>query len=506
MSFSASIEELIYTSTSPLISSAPWWNRVSLGDIANILNGYPFKSTAFNKAEGIPVIRIRDVTAGKVITYYQGSPVDGYWVEPGEIIIGMDGDFNCRQWPDVRAQLNQRVCKVTPNDSFYDRTFLAYVLPGYLKLINDATHSITVKHLSSKTISEIPLPLPPLAEQKRIVAKLDALMARSSRARDALAQIPRLIERYKQAVLAAAFRGDLTADWRALNETTSPQRSLEQLRNHRQKDKKLSKRKKILDLPDVSIPSSWIWGSPDEIADNTPYSIGIGPFGSNLVKTDYRETGVRLIFVRDIRQESFTEQNARFISPEKASELHQHFAIGGDVLITKMGDPPGDTALYPEEAKPAIITADCIKLRPHQEIAIALYLVYCIRAELIRVQMNEITAGVAQQKVSLDRFRQIALPIPPLEEQVEIVKRITIAFDAIENIGTELTQAQNLRTRLEQATLAKAFRGELVPQDPNDEPASALLERIRTEREATPAKKSTRAKAKTKTKTPLATH
>jgi len=108
-------------------------------------------------------------------------------------------------------------------------------------------------------------------------------------------------------------------------------------------------------------PQRWQWISPDEIADNSPYSIGIGPFGSNLLRSDYREHGVRLIFVRDIVRAQFNETGARYVTREKAADLHQHVVEGGDVLITKMGDPPGDTALYPIGSTPAVITSDCMK-------------------------------------------------------------------------------------------------------------------------------------------------
>ncbi|MEW8072936.1 MAG: restriction endonuclease subunit S, partial [Candidatus Thiodiazotropha sp.] len=113
-----------------------------------------------------------------------------------------------RMWPSSRGLLNQRVCKLTPNEEFLEKKFLAYALPGYLSLINENTHSITVKHLSSKTISEIPCPLPPREEQRRIVSKLDKLYECTDRARKELSHIPSLIEHYKQAILAAAFCGD----------------------------------------------------------------------------------------------------------------------------------------------------------------------------------------------------------------------------------------------------------------------------------------------------------
>src|SRR5690606_22102882 len=92
-------------------------------------------------------------------------------------------------WGGPRALLNQRVCKITPDEAVYRRRFLAYVLPGYLDAINAHTSSITVKHLSSRTVADIPLPLPPLPEQDRIIAALDALFTRLEAAVGALERV-----------------------------------------------------------------------------------------------------------------------------------------------------------------------------------------------------------------------------------------------------------------------------------------------------------------------------
>ncbi|MES0096402.1 restriction endonuclease subunit S [Mesorhizobium sp. M0019] len=331
-----------------------------------------------------------------------------------------------------------------------------------------------------KEISEFPVALPPLPEQRRIVAKVEGLTTRTARARNELGRIPTLIARYKQRLLALAFSGELTAGWR--EEHPSLQTALEKVRADRTADTRLARRNRPAILPDNDIPETWSWISPDEVAADAKYSIGIGPFGSNLVRTDYRESGVRLVFVRDIRREKFEDSDARYVDKSKAAELHQHIAGPGDVLITKMGDPPGDSALFPMGAQPAVITADCIKLTPHDELVTAKYLNFAIRSEIVQSQFKAITAGVAQQKVSLDRFRQLALPIAPLEEQVEIVRRIESAFGWLDRMAADHAAAARLIPKLDAAILAKAFRGALVPQDPNDEPASVLLERIKAER------------------------
>lgn len=368
--------------------------------------------------------------------------------------------------------------------------YIRYYLLSAKEYAQSLSSGTTFKELSGARMAALSMPVAPITEQRRIVAKLDGLLGRTARARKELDHVPMLVARYKQAVLTSAFSGELTKEWRAfVRDVSTAAAVVESIRSNRADQGALGRRKRVLKKPDFTIPQSWAWISPDETASDAAYSIGIGPFGSNLVRSDYEDHGVRLVFVRDIRRARFDETHAKYISRRKAEELHQHVVTGGEVLITKMGDPPGDTALYPSGIGSAVITSDCIKLRPHPAIATASYLVHCIRSEIVRTQIAEITMGVAHQKVSLDRFRQIALPIPPLDEQEEIVRRIEAAFAWLDKLAAEHARASALLPKLEQALLARAFRGELVPQDPNDEPASALLERIRAARAVAPERK-----------------
>jgi type I restriction enzyme S subunit len=190
-----------------------------------------------------------------------------------------------------------------------------------------------------------------------------------------------------------------------------------------------------------------------------------------------------LIFVRNIRSSRFIGPDTRYVTEEKARELRAHKASGGDVLITKMGEPPGDACLYPDAMPDAIITADCIKWTLSLQLPDKKFFVHAINSELVKSEIRGITKGVAQLKVSLERFRGIAVPLPPLAEQQRIVAVVERRFSVVAEV--EAAVAANLKRaeRLRQAILKRAFEGKLAPQDPSDEPASVLLERIRRERE-----------------------
>lgn len=205
MALTISVNEVVEGSRNPLLAVRPHWKRIRLREIASVLNGFAFKSSQFTKNNGMPLVRIRDVGRNSTETNYVGDFDHRYIVEPGDLLIGMDGDFNCARWRGPRGLLNQRVCKVTLHSDRYLPRLLDYALPGYLKAINDATSSVTVKHLSSRTVEDIPLPFPPLCEQEEIVAELDKQFPRLDEAVANLTRVKANLKRFRAAVLKAAL-------------------------------------------------------------------------------------------------------------------------------------------------------------------------------------------------------------------------------------------------------------------------------------------------------------
>jgi len=213
------------------------------------------------------------------------------------------------------------------------------------------------------------------------------------------------------------------------------------------------------------------------------YSIGIGPFGSNLKVSDYKETGVPLIFVKNITANDF-KKDLKYISPDKYLTLLPHSVKPLDLVITKMGDPPGDCEIYPQNSEMAVLTADCLKFRIWSKHASRTYFKLCMSANLIKKQLGYITKGVAQKKISTERFKTLLFPLPPKLEQDEIAQNIEVRFSIVDNLYDAIEQSHNKAQILRQSILKQAFEGKLVPQDPDDEPAEKLLERIKAEKEA----------------------
>jgi type I restriction enzyme S subunit len=252
----------------------------------------------------------------------------------------------------------------------------------------------------------------------------------------------------------------------------------------------------------VQIPPGWRWASPDELSASERHALGIGPFGSDLKVSDYTDHGVPLVFVRNIRAEAFLPTGQPHVSTEKAALLAAHRVRPGDVLITKMGEPPGDAAVYPEHGPEGRMTADCIRLRVDRTVATPKFVMYATRAPVVRQQIIEATRGVAQKKISLERFRTVRYPLPPIGLQRRIVDLIDTHFSRLDAAVASLTRAKANLKRARASVLKAAVEGRLVPTEAalaraegrDYEPASVLLARILAERKASWAASEARGK------------
>lgn len=410
---------------------------------------------------------------------------------------------------------------IEPNYLFY------YVRSeGFLDALLPLARGSSYPAVRSGDVVSQSIPVAPAAEQARIVAKLEELLSDLDAGVAELRAAQKKLGQYRQSLLKAAVEGALTAEWRknsvrpepvggssAANASTSSARTdatesgaalLARIlteRRSRWETRQLAKfqaqgkpppkgwqaKYPAPVAPDTVglpvLPVGWVWASIEQVASDERYSLSIGPFGSNLKVPDYREEGVPLVFVRNIRSGNYGGINAKYVTPEKADELRAHSIAADDVLITKMGEPPGDADVYPDDQPPAVITADCIKVRCWSGLMLPHFLKSVINSYIGRQQIEPMTQGVAQKKVSLGRFSNLAVPVPSSAEQVEIMKMVAVAdSDALvldTALGNSLKQSAAQRKNILQA----AFSGQLVPQDPADEPASALLARIRAERQ-----------------------
>ena len=501
MAFTMTVAELIDADTSGLLGKYLTWERVPLTDVASILNGAPFDSAFFNTTEGVPLVRIRDVIAGETNTYYSGMYDEAYLVRQGDLLVGMDGDFNSAFWGAKKALLNQRVCKISPNETFYNKRLLALALPGYLAAINANTPSVTVKHLSAKTIGEIGLPLPPRGEQDRIVEKLEELLSDLDAGVAELKAAQKKLGQYRQSLLKAAVGGALTADWReARRKNTTPQEAGAQLlqrilteRRASWEVKQLAKfaeqgkippkgwEKKYSEpmQPDTSnlpeLPKDWIWASIDQLTIEQKY-------GSS-AKTNEVSTGIPILRMGNIQDGNLDFTSLKFL-PANHEEFPSLFLQEGDLLFNRTNSPElvGKTAVYRSQISPCSFASYLISVRFSQNYIPELASTFINSAYGKHWIKSVVVQQVGQANVNGSKLSALAVPLPPFEEQKEIISSLQIQLDQIveqlKNVDISLKQSAAQRKNI----LKAAFSGQLVPQDPKDEPVSVLLQRIRAAR------------------------
>jgi type I restriction enzyme S subunit len=325
------------------------------------------------------------------------------------------------------------------------------------------------------------LPLAPLNEQKRIADKLDVVLARIDACRERLDRIPVILKRFRQSVLAAATSGKLTEEWR---EETQGKTGCEYHRNSAASFEYL--------FDDVRLPSTWQL----KILGDAAVKIQDGNYGGDYPKeNEWTTTGVPFITGTALGPRgNIVRENLRFVSEDKNRILTKAQIKPGDIIFPNRGardaqrsgyEPMG--YLIPEAFGEANINPQLTLVRVGPML-INTFAKLCIDSEFFLAQHRLATTGSALAFINLSKTRAVAIPIPPISEQTEIVRRTESLFAYADRLEARYTAARVQVERLTQALLAKAFRGELVPQDPNDEPASVLLERIRAAREAAPAK------------------
>jgi type I restriction enzyme, S subunit len=360
------------------------------------------------------------------------------------------------------------------------------------------------------------LPVPPLAEQRRIVAKIEALQERSRRAREALAEAGPLLKQFRQSVLAAAFRGDLTADWRAAHPNVEPAGALlhrirakrcrweqAELAKYEAKGQtppqnwqdKYEEPKPVNDSTLPTLPDGWEWVRIKDLGEVQLGRQRAPQYHSGPNMRPY----LRVMNVFEDRIDTADIMEMDF-SP---GDFERYRLEPGDILLNEgqSRELVGRSAIYRGEIPGACFTNTLVRFRPdaplESDYPQIVFLGYLKTGRF--QQLASLTVNIAH--LGAGRFADMAFPLPPLEEQGEIVRRARGALDQITRLEERLHANFANLDQLDQSILAKAFRGELVLQDPSEEPASVLLERIRTQQtqQAASAKQTSKAPRRSKT-------
>jgi type I restriction enzyme, S subunit len=458
MALTIAVDELVTTSTNPLLKTKPHWPRARIREIGAVLNGFAFKSELFTRDGGTPLVRIRDVGKNASETFYSGEFDPRYIVEPGDLLVGMDGDFNCARWHGPKSLLNQRVCKITVDPRVCDRRWIDYVLPAYLQAINEATSSITVKHLSSRTIEEIPLPMPPIGEQVELVAEIEKQFSRLDEAIASLQRVKATVQTYKASVLTAAVDGKLVVTEAAVakNEAREYESGAALLRRVLESRSKQWTKKKPYSEPrgpsktSAVLPEGWAWASVEQLnpADR-PCAYGV------LQPGDHVEAGIPFVRVGDVKDGRVELAEMKRVAHSIAAAYPRTRLAGGEVLMTLVG-AIGRTAVVPRSLVGANV-ARAVGVLPITPLVHAAWVEIWFRSPRRIAEMTNASHEVARKTLNLEDVRFANVALPPVAEQVRIIaeveRRLSIMREVEAEVDANLKRAEALR----QALLARAF-------------------------------------------------
>ena len=401
-------------------------------------------------------------------------------LDENTVFVSINGTIgNVAFYNNEKVILGKSACYFNLFSGIY-KNYIKYLINSnyFIRYALKLATGTTIKNVSLKTMRSFLVPLPPLNEQKRIVTKIEALQTRSTTVKKELEAIKPLLNQFRQSVLAAAFRGDLTKDWRSQNPDVEPALKLIQSNS---------------DIVSNYLPISWCQALVGDVVENLKYGTS--------KKCRYEIDGIPVLRIPNIVDGTINHSDLKYAQlPDK--EFDKLRLISGDILMIRSNGSAslvGRTAIIREAEKDFAYAGYLIRLRPNKGLVYPEYLNLWFSSYEIRLQIEiplRSTSGV--NNINSDETKKLNIPIPPLQEQKEIVRRIESLFKLADNIEQQYQQASNNLETLNQSILAKAFRGELVPQDPNDEPASILLERIREEREKATAKKSKTKKTSSK--------
>ena len=356
-----------------------------------------------------------------------------------------------------------------------------------------------------KYFKELEINLPGWVEQKVIAEKLDTLFAQVDSTKARLEQIPQILKRFRQAVLAAAVKGELTESWRIENKSNPISTLLHEIikqRNEAKKNKLLKQSfgrfkdvSPLFDAPN----DSWKWVCFEQICENDNNALKAGPFGSALKKSDCAEDGYKIYGQEQVISGQESLETYR-VTESKYHQLKSCATKSGDMLISLVGTI-GKILILSEHAEVGIINPRLVKITLHEDI-VRQYIKIYLDGPFAHDFFKGFSHGGTMEILNLSILKELPIPLPPLSEQHEIVRRVEQLFAYADTIEKQVNNALTRVNNLTQSILAKAFRGELTAQWRAENPdlisgensAAALLEKIKAERAASGSKKASRKK------------
>ena len=410
------------------------WTHCKLEDVCRLVNGRAYKRPELLEKGKYRVLRVGNLFTNNSWFWSDLELEEDKYIDDGDLIYAWSASFGPRIWRGDKVIYHYHIWKCLPDPTLIDKHFLYRLFEwDVAKIKADHGTGSTMIHVTKGDMEARPISIPPLPEQRRIVAKLDRLSARSAAARDHLARTTKLATRAKRAILDAIF--------------------------------------------DESARSSWQDAALGSVVSDSL----VGLVRSKVQQSDQGTPYIRMNHYDYAG--AWNSENLTCVTTTDA-ELERYELHAGDVLFNTRNSVElvGKVGLWPAERPGHVYNNNLLRLRFVEGID-PKFAYLSMTSPVFRRYLATVTsattsvAAIYQKSLMKAPFRH-----PGIEQQQVIVRRIESAFARIDRMTEEASRATHLLDRLDERLLAKAFRGELVPQDPDDEPAEALLSRIREAR------------------------
>lgn len=489
----------------------PGWTLAAIGKLCKVDNGRAFKSSEWRK-DGLPIIRIQNLKNPEAgFNRFDGDLKQQHRVKQGDLLFAWSGtpgtSFGAHIWRGTKAALNQHIFKVTPRLPALDKQYLRAALNwNVVRYIQEAQGGVGLAHITKRKFLASGILLAPADEQRRIVEALDFYLSRLEAATQALKRVEANLKRYRASVLQAAVEGRLVPTEaelaRAEGRDYEPASALLQRilaeRRRRWEEAELAKMKAKGTVPKndrwkakykepvppgtselPELPEGWCWATVEQLTSSIR--------GGTSETASDQPTPRKVLRSSAVRQGYVDLSDTRFLSHE-APRRPKNKIKPGSLLITRLSgslEYVANCAVVPSLGQDEIEFPDRLFQAQSLSLVCTKFIELCFAVKSLRTTLEtSAKSSAGHQRVSLSDVRSFRIPLPPHEEQERIARTFAEKLSLIESTAdlaaNSIARAQALR----QAILKWAFEGKLVDQDPNDEPAEVLLERIRLEQES----------------------
>ncbi len=436
--------------------------RVSVGHVGSMKDEY--------LEAGIPFLRGQNVRANrydskglKYVSAAFHTSLKKSALEPFDIVVTRSGDVGIAcVIPEHLGEANCSDLVIIKRPHGIDSHFAAYYLNSAAKrFITAGKVGVAITHFNTKSVADLPVPLPPLPEQRRIVARIEELFSRLDAGVAALRHAKAQLQRYRQSVLAAAVTGQLTQAWREQHpDTESAEKLLKRITEQRRGQGNGKGKYRDALGPDSppelpQIPANWIWTTLD--------SLCISKVGNAFKSAQFKDAGVRLLRGENIEPGALRWANTRYWPESQIDEFQDLLVDRGDVIIA-MDRPLISSGLKVAVAKkediPCLLVQRVTRLRPIDPIT-STFIFTNVNTKRFVDQLIGNQTGTQIPHITEKGIRCFAVPLPPLAEQHQIVAEVEARTTAIDHLEAELDRQITRSNRLRQSALASAFAGKL---------------------------------------------